>query len=234
MGLTIGMAVVVGLLGLVGLFRGVRRGVVALAGTLLAAVLVDLWQERWAEWLRESFRPEQPALPTFLLTAGIFIGVIMLIGYGGSILLPKPPAGAKGPGLFDNLLGALVGALNGALVVSYLLRYAAEIWADEGLAAAVAASPVAAVLDAWLPWFILALVGTTAIFVILRSTVRISRALTAKPAPAAAPAESGASGGKTTTQQPAAGGSVASSTTLREADQKLNAKINQTLGNDRR
>lgn len=231
MALTIGVAVVLGLLGLVGLFRGVRRGLVAIAGTLLAAVLVDLWRLRWAEWLSEAFRPEQPALPTFLLTAAIFSGVTLLIGYGGSALLPKPPQSAKQPGLLDNLLGALIGALNGALVVSYLLRYAAEIWADEGLAAAVAASPVAVVLDAWLPWFILALVGTTGVFVVLRTTMRLSRALSARPITAPAPAPAGAPAGAPAEKpQPApAGGSVASSATLREADQKLSGKIDQAL-----
>lgn len=230
MALTIGVATVIALLGLVGLFRGVRRGLIALAGTLLAAVLVDLWQDRWADWLRESFRPEQPALPTFLLTASIFIGVTVVIGYGGSTLLPRPGPNAKSAGLPDKLLGALVGALNGALLVSYLLRYAAEIWADEGLAAAVAASPVADVLNAWLPWFILALVGTTAVFVLLRTTMRISRALNARPtiAPAAPPA-----GGQPAGQAAAASSSVASSRSLKEADSKLSSKIDQAL-NDRR
>jgi len=40
--LTITVAVGIGLLGLIGLARGVRAGFVAIAGTLLAAVLIDL------------------------------------------------------------------------------------------------------------------------------------------------------------------------------------------------
>jgi len=237
MALTIGGAVVLGLFGLVGLLRGVRRGVVALAGTLLAAVLVDLWQERWAAWLRETVRPERPGLPTFLLVASIFVGVALLIGYGGSALLPRSAPGTKGPGLLDRPLGALVGALNGALVLSYLLRYATELWSDESLAAAVAGSRVAGVLDAWLPWFILALVGTTAVFVILRTTVRVGRALSTRPAqatPAGQAATKPADKPAATPAASAGGASVAGAPNLKESDQRLSGKIDQALGNDRR
>lgn len=233
MTLTIGVAVVVGLLGLVGLFGGIRRGLIAIAGTLLAAMLVELWQERWEGWLRASFRPEQPDTPSFLLTAGIFLGVVVLVGYGGSAIVARPDPKAKGPGLLNNLLGALVGALNGVLVVGYLLRYAAAFRGEGWLAAELAASPLAGLLDDFLPSFILATVIAAAVFVILRTTVRIGRVLTARPAaPASGQVEAaaGQAGGK----QPAAGGSVAGSTTLHEADQKINAKINQTLGNDGR
>lgn len=224
MTLTISVAVVLGLLGLLGLFRGVRRGIVALAGTLLAAVLVDLWQEPWAEWVRTSLRPEQPALPTFVLTAAIFLTVALLIGYGGSLLLPRPPADAPPLSLLDRLLGALVGALNGALIVSYLLRYAAELWAGDELAAQVSGSVLAGVLDSWLPWFILALVGTTAVFVLLRASVRISRALRAKPAPAAVPA-----GGKPATKPAEQTGAAGQPRSVAEADRRVSDKISQAL-----
>jgi uncharacterized membrane protein required for colicin V production len=172
--LTILTAATVGLLGLFGLFRGVRRGLIAVAGTLLGAVLIDLWQARWSAWV--STQMDQPTWATFLLTAAIFLLVALLVGYGGSLLLPHDPK-AKGPGMFDRLLGAFVGALNGALIVSYLLRYANENWPEGEATNLIAESLVAGILDTWLPWFMLAMVLSTTLFVMLRGTMRVSRAL---------------------------------------------------------
>jgi uncharacterized membrane protein required for colicin V production len=172
--LTIVTAATLGILGLFGLFRGVRRGLIAVAGTLLGAVLIDLWQARWSNWLRTQM--EQPAWATFLLTAAVFLLVALLVGYGGSLLIPRDPK-AKGPGLFDRFLGAFVGALNGALIMSYMLRYANQNWPGGEAATMIADSVVASLLDAWLPWFILAMVLSTTVFVMLRGTMRISRAL---------------------------------------------------------
>ncbi|MEI7644421.1 MAG: CvpA family protein [Chloroflexales bacterium] len=178
--LTILTAATVGVLGLFGLFRGVRRGLIAVAGTLLGAVLIDLWQARWTEWLHTQM--EQPTWATFLLTAIIFLLVALLVGYGGSLLLPRDPQDT-GPGLGDRFLGIFVGALNGGLIVSYMLRYANENWPNGEASDMIAASPVANMLDAWLPWFILAMVLSTTVFVLLRGTVRMSRAFS-RPAPA--------------------------------------------------
>lgn len=173
-------------LGLVGLIRGVRPGLVALAGTMLAAVLLDLWQERWAAWVRETIRPEQPALPIFLVFAGMFLLVALLVGYGGGILLPRRSPKLPPPGLLERVLGGLLGALNGALIAGYLLRYAEGAWADDTITARVADSVLAATLEAWLPWFMLALVGATGIFVLVRTVLRFMRAVNAPP-PVAAP-----------------------------------------------
>lgn len=229
MTLTIVLAVVVALFGLAGLFRGVRRGVVALAGTLLGAVLVDLWSGPVATWLRETIRPERPALPTFLLVAALFLATALLVGYGGSVLMPRPDPQAKKPlGIVDFTLGGLLGALNGAMIVSYLLRYADEIWADGSVGELVATSPVAFVLDRWLPWFVMALVGTTAIFVLLRlfaATVR-GRAAATKPKPAAPAAAPAAPPGQA--QPPASGGQPAPPKSVSEQDKRVLDKINQT------
>ncbi|NNJ09667.1 CvpA family protein [Chloroflexales bacterium ZM16-3] len=174
--MTILSVATLGVLGLFGFFRGVRRGLIAVAGTLLGAVLIDLWQARWSAWLRTQMEP--PGWVTFFMTAAIFLLVALLVGYGGSLLLPRErDPKAKEPGLFDRLLGAFIGALNGALIVSYLLRYANENWPSGEAARMIAGSLVAGILDAWLPWFILAMVVTTTVFVTLRGTVRVSRAL---------------------------------------------------------
>lgn len=223
--LTILSVATLGLLGLFGLVRGVRRGLIAVAGTLLGAVLIDLWQVRWSDWLRTQM--EQPAWATFLLTAAIFLLVALLVGYGGSLLLPRDPK-AKGPGLLDRLLGAFVGALNGALIISYLLRYARQNWPGGQAEDLIAGSLVAGVLDAWLAWFILAMVATTMIFVTLRGTVRISMALS-RPAPAPIPARPGPYAAPAP-KAPPAQQPPAPPQTVAEQDKRVLDKIDQAIG----
>ncbi|MBX0327307.1 CvpA family protein [Oscillochloris sp. ZM17-4] len=234
--LTILSVAALGVLGLFGLFRGVRRGLIAVAGTLLGAVLIDLWQARWSDWLSTQMEP--PGWVTFLVTAAIFLLVALLVGYGGSLLLPRDPK-AKGPGLFDRLLGACIGALNGALIVSYLLRYANENWPSGEAERMIAGSLVAGVLDLWLPWFILAMVGSTTVFVMLRGTLRVSRALsrpattatpsatTTKPAIATSASASAAAKGQAATQPSA----TPPPKTVAEQDRRVLDKIDQVGAN---
>lgn len=232
MALTISLLVVIGLLALLGLLRGVRAGLVAIAGTLLAAVLIDLWDERLARWLRTTLRPEQPALPGFLLVAAVFLLTALVIGFGSNALLPRAGAApARRALIADRLLGALLGALNGALIVSYLLRYAQVAWSDGTAATLVAASPVAQVLVFWLPWFVLAMVVTSGLVVLVRLTVSQVRRRAAgrPPAPTPTPAAT-TGGGAPSTPAPPAASSVANANTLGEADRKLNDKIDRALG----
>jgi hypothetical protein len=223
MALTLTIVIVTVLFGVIGLVRGTRRGIVTLMGTLFGAVLVDLWQDRWAEWLRTDRGIEQPALWTFLITAAVFVVVALVIGYGGSMLLRSDPK-APTPGIGDRLLGGLVGALNAALIISYLLRYAEEAWTNGAATELIAAAPVAAVLAAWLAWFILALVVTTGVFVLLRVTITLGRALGNRPAaptPAPTPAPKPVTGNvKPPEGQPKA----------EAADKRTLDKINQALG----
>lgn len=232
MALTISLLVVVGLLALLGLLRGVRAGLVAIAGTLLAAVLIDLWGERLALWLRTTVRPERPALPVFLLVAAVFLLTTLLIGFGSNALLPRAGAATTRRAVIaDRLLGALLGALNGALIGSYLLRYAQDAWLDGAAVTLVATSPVARVLVLWLPWFVLAMVGTSGLVVLVRVTMTAVRRRAAARAPTPTPKPAvPAGGGAPPTPAPPAANSVASARTLGEADRKLNDKIDQALG----
>ncbi|MEI7768365.1 MAG: CvpA family protein [Chloroflexales bacterium] len=220
MALTVVIAATVGVLGFFGLFRGVRRGLIAVAGTLLGAVLIDLWQARWSEWLRTQMA--QLTWATFLLTAAIFLLVALLVGYGGSLLIPHDPK-AKGPGLADRFLGAFIGALNGALIVSYMLRYANENWPHGEAASMITDSPVASLLDRWLPWFILAMVLSTIVFVMLRGTVRLARAFRR---PAVATTTAATTGTKVTHPTPAR--DAAPPKSVSDADRRVLEKINQT------
>jgi uncharacterized membrane protein required for colicin V production len=222
---TILLAAVVVTLGVVGLFRGVRRGVVALAGTLLGAVLVDLWRAPLAAGLEETIRPERPALPTFLLVAAVFVLTALVVGYGGSVMLPRQePQLRPRSGLINPLLGAMLGAVNGALIVSYLLRYAEQIWNDNTVLALVAGSQPAQILVSWLPWFVMALVSTTAVFVLMRLTLAMMRGRAAtgpKPAvpPIIRPIPGGPPAGAAAPPRPSA-----------EADKRLLDEISKSVG----
>jgi uncharacterized membrane protein required for colicin V production len=243
MTLTVVLLATVAVLALVGLMRGVRRGLLALAGTLFAAVLVDLWNERLVEWLRSTLRPEQPALPIFLLTASLFLFTALIVGYGGSALLPRPdPQAKQTAAIVDRPLGALLGALNGALIGSYLLRYADEIWVDGSVGERAMADPVALVLERWLPWFVMAMVGATTIFVLLRLTTTFLRgraaatAAAARRSPAAQPAQPAAPRpAATQPAQPSQPAPPAQATpppprSVGEMDRRVNDKINQATG----
>lgn len=183
MGLTIVLGIGIGVLGLIGLARGIYAGLLAIAGTLLAAVLIDLWHQPLALWIRETFRPERPALPVFGLTAAGFLLTALLIGYGGSVLLPQTLTAPRSSSVVDRLLGAALGALNGALLGSYLLRYAAMTWTDQTVSALIAGSSLAALLARWLPWFVLTLVGVTAMLILVRNAMTLRRARTIQPTP---------------------------------------------------
>lgn len=207
MALTIVLAVVAGLGALLGLLRGVRAGLVAVAGTLLAAVLLDLWAEPLAGWVRETLRPERPAAPTFAVVAAAFLLAAGVLGYGGVALLPRGQA--VGRPWLDRLVGALLGALNGALVAGYLLRYAVVIWADGWAAELAAGSAAAGLLLEWLPWSVLAMAGATGGLIL----VRVARRMLAGRA----------------TGQAGPVGTVAGATSLAEADRRLSRKIDEAL-----
>lgn len=207
MALTVVLAVVAGLGALLGLLRGLRAGLVAVAGTLLAAVLLDLWAEPLAGWVRETLRPERPAAPTFAAVAALFLLAAGTLGYGGAALLPAGRAAGR-PWL-DRLVGALLGALNGALVGGYLLRYAVAIWADGWAAELAAGSAVGGLLLDWLPWFVLGMAGATGGLILFR----VGR---------------GMLGGRATGQASPTG-SVAGAPTLAEADRRLSRKIDEVL-----
>ncbi len=174
--LTTIILVAIGLFGLIGFSRGARRGLIALAGTLMSAVLIDLWQARWSEWLMSEV--DQSLWMVFLLTALIFLSVALLVGYGSSLLLPADPQKAKQiHTMKERFSGTLLGMLNGTLLASYLLRYATDNWVEGEAQALIEESLVANVLDKWLAWFILAMVVSTMAFVLWKGYRRISQAL---------------------------------------------------------
>lgn len=194
--LTIGAVALMALLTVVGLLRGVQRGLLTLAGTLLGAVLVDLWLSTWLAWLVERLRPEIPARTAWIVASLGFVAVALIVGYGSGWLIPDAKPGADGKLPRRHALarpaGALLGALNGALIAAYLLRYAGALLGSD-TTALIQGAFVLQLLSQWLPWFVLAVVLALATLVLARGLVRLLRfvrlrAARPAPAPAAAPA----------------------------------------------
>jgi hypothetical protein len=168
-------------LGLVGFRRDLRRGMMALAGTLLGAIMVGFWGDRWGQSLADRFVGGDPQRLTFIVSSLIFLFCALVVGYGGGLLL-----GPKERTPFQRrLAGALLGILNGALIVAYLLRFGT---ANDGAARETIQDwPPARMLHDGLPLLFLAVTIGLALFVVVR--VLLSFAGHVPPAPAKPAAE---------------------------------------------
>jgi MFS family permease len=191
MALTIGIGVILLVLGIVGWRRGLPKGLLTLIGILIGAALVDLWYEPLTRWLVILLKEDRPVIWTWAIISLVFLGVVLIVGYGSGMLLPRQripeeeqPHGQwqgqgqkqkQGRGIGDSIMGALVGMLSGAMIVSYLLRYATTILDNEELETVIHGSPPAAILQAWLPWFVLAIVATLSLAVMLRGTYGVAK-----------------------------------------------------------
>lgn len=143
-------------LGLVGYLRDIRRGVLALVGTLLGALLVDFWAEAWGQGLAGRLGGGNPQTLTLLISCTIFVLTALLVGYGGGGLL--------GPARERMTLGrraasVMLGVLNGVLIVGYVLRFLTA--ANQDFAAQVKGDIVARTLHEGPP--ILFLVAAVAV-----------------------------------------------------------------------
>ncbi len=221
--LTMGIVLTLVLLSVLGVRRGVQRGMLTLAGTLMAAVLVELWQDRWAQWLREQFRPEDPASLTLWAVMTGFVGVALLVGYGSGFLLPRPTTPHQNRDLRDLVLGGLIGALNGALIISYLLRYAANLSSE--FQPIMQEMTLARLLHNWLPWFVLTIVLLVGGLVLVRAVMRGIQLLNRPPAASPATPSNGAVAGPT---------QIAGAKTDAERLQAVSNKIEQRMGNQRK
>lgn len=167
MALKIALGAAVALLALlayVGFRRDLRRGVMALAGTLLGAILVSFWGETWGQFLAARLGGS-PQRMTFVATSLAFVLAVLVIGYGGGLLL-----GPKERLPFPRRVAAvLLGILNGALITAYLLRFGTQ--ADAGFSEEVQAWTPARMLHDGLPLLFLAVAGIAAIVVLVRGLI---------------------------------------------------------------
>src|SRR5262245_45871189 len=113
---TIVVALVLAVLGLVGYIRELRRGLLALIGTLVGALLVDFWAAPWGQSLASRFVGGDAQRLTFIVSCVLFLWGALFVGYGGGLLLHRPK---ERPPFQRRLVGALLGGLNGVLIVGF-------------------------------------------------------------------------------------------------------------------
>jgi uncharacterized membrane protein required for colicin V production len=195
--LSICIALVIVVLGVLGYARDIRRGLLALLGTLGGAALVEFWGARWGAALAGGLLGDQQRT-TFIANSLLFLWGALIVGYGGALLLGRSAERAT---VVQRLPGALLGLLNGVLVVGFLLRYASE--QQPTFAAMVAATPAAQLIHDWLPVLFLVIAAGATLLMLVRGLVAL---LSHRVAPASPPpAPEGAS-----PSSPGSGGSAAS------------------------
>ncbi len=182
---TIIIALVLVVLGLVGYIRDLRRGLLALIGTLAGASLVSFWAAPWAQALAGSFLGGDPQRLIFIVSCALLLWSALVVGYGGGMLLTR----VKDRLTFQQrLAGALLGLLNGVLIVAFLLRFA--ITSQPSLATMIQASPLAKILFDGLPLLFLGLAIAATLAVLVRGIVLFATPRAAPATPAATPATS--------------------------------------------
>jgi uncharacterized membrane protein required for colicin V production len=181
---TIVIALVLVVLGLVGYIRDLRRGLLALIGTLAGASLVSFWAAQWGQALAGRVGGDPQRL-IFIVSCALLLWSALIVGYGGGMLLAR----AKDrPPFQQRLVGALLGALNGVLIVAFLLRFA--VMSQPGFAATIESSPLAKILFDSLPLLFLGIAVVVTLAVLVRGIMLFATRRAAPPAPAAAPATS--------------------------------------------
>ena len=183
---TIIIALVLVVLGLVGYIRDLRRGLLALIGTLAGASLVSFWAAAWGQSLAARFGGDPQRL-IFIVSCALLLWSALIVGYGGGMLLAR----AKDRPLFQQrLVGAVLGALNGVLIVAFLLRFA--VTSQPTFATMIETSPLAKILFDSLPLLFLGITVVVTLAVLVRGIMLFAtrRAVPPAPAPAATPATS--------------------------------------------
>jgi uncharacterized membrane protein required for colicin V production len=182
---TIVIALVLVLLGLVGYIRDLRRGLLALIGTLAGASLVSFWAAQWGQALAGRFGGGDPQRLIFIVSCALLLWSALIVGYGGGMLLGR----AKDRLLFQQrLIGALLGVLNGVLIVAFLLRFA--VASQPSFAATIESSPLANILFGSLPLLFLGVAAIVTLAVLVRGGMLFATRRTPPPAPAATPTTS--------------------------------------------
>lgn len=176
-------------LAFIGFRRGLRRGIMTLAGSLLGAIMVNFWGEQWGFYLAERFIGARQEQVIFFVSSFVFLTCALIIGYGGGIMLGK-----KERGPFSRQLASLVlGAVNGTLITSYLFRFG--VAHNDGMLELINFWPPTRWLYQGLPLlFLVVTVGST-LLILVRLLLSLSKqwaaasaAASAAPKPAQKPA----------------------------------------------
>ncbi|HEU5015653.1 MAG TPA: hypothetical protein VFT66_24230 [Roseiflexaceae bacterium] len=177
------------MLTLIGSTRDLRRGVLALAGTLLGASLVYTWSpwinQHTAAWF-EGGNPQRWSLVLHLLAFG---GTVLVVGYGGSLLFNK----AIQMKVRERTTTTLLGLLNGLLIVAYALTFAGQ--ANENVLPVIEESTATRLLHNGLPYLLLAIPLFVFAVILVRGIMALNNAPPAKPAPQGQQGGGGGGGG---------------------------------------
>jgi uncharacterized membrane protein required for colicin V production len=184
---TIVIALVLVVLSLVGYIRDLRRGLLALIGTLAGASLVSFWAAPWGQSLAGRFVGADPQRLIFMVSCALLLWSALVVGYGGGMLLAR--VRDRRP-FQQRVVGALLGALNGVLIVAFLLRFA--VASQPSFAAMIESSPPAKILFDGLPLLFLGVAVVVTLAVLVRGIMLFAtgRAAPAAPAATEAPATS--------------------------------------------
>lgn len=167
--LLVGVLLLIALAGLLGLWWGVQRSLLALVGTLLGVVLVELWGPTWGAQLQAWVKSDDPAGLAWPATASGFLIVVLILGFGSAVLLPRS---GKSKGAGEHFAGGLVGILNGLLITGFLLHYGTAL-ASEAFITTVQTTQLLTMVRDWLPWYVLAVVLSMGIWIVILAVVRL-------------------------------------------------------------
>lgn len=101
-----------------GVLRGPRPEVVTLVGLTLGTLLADEWGAAWGRDLAATVGVLSPTVAGIIVRGLLFGLPLIVLGYGGALLLPK-----RGPlGFRSRLAGLALGLFNGTAILAGLLR----------------------------------------------------------------------------------------------------------------
>ncbi|MCX7860070.1 MAG: CvpA family protein [Chloroflexus sp.] len=161
--LDVGAAVILVLFTVIGLRRGAWPSGFALMGTLIGAVLVDLWRDGVINVLGRLGLAA--GWPLFLALSGLLI-LATIIGYGIDMIIELGLEDAEE--WSHRLTGAAIGVINAALMITYLARYAVVAWSEAAMNERLAMALLTPLVIAWLPWGVLALTLLGGFILVLR------------------------------------------------------------------
>ncbi|HUS17669.1 MAG TPA: zinc ribbon domain-containing protein [Chloroflexia bacterium] len=178
------MAVLLVLFAVAGVRRGLWPEVVTLAGWLLGALLADEWGDAWGSDLAGALGVLGLPTARIIVRTLLFLVPLLVIGYGGALLLPRGSRlDARG-----RTIGGLLGLLNGVAIFATLLRN----WHYSQGSSPLTTDLVTRFLLDWAGWWplLLALGGMIAVAVAVMRRPRPVRkpvSVTVPPASASVP-----------------------------------------------
>ena len=149
--------------GLIGYLGGVRRGVMALAGTLLGSTLVNFWAGTWGTDLAHRVGSQSPVTLTTVTSITVFVLTVLIVGYGSGILFDRTKERSS---FSQGFASMLLGMLNGALIIGYVILFATV--SNPALRSTIRSSLTGRIFSDGLPWLFLVITLATAAIVIVR------------------------------------------------------------------